>query len=216
MLIPKWRNGPCHTTGNLRATTSRQSPIRKPINFVFLPIHDVKKISQACYSDGIPSTCLWYFFHRTRKSTEFTVLTRIGVWVKTKIKILYPRCKFYIYYLKKKNLVAQNVRVNTRIQAWSLLISKWEITSVSKTAILQMDPFSYNVVSINSSPLLVCYQLCWIITKNYQCLFKIDSVIETISPGDEIVPVSFSIEGRQPFAWVLSRFPVRNSPINIC
>ena len=31
-------------------------------------------------------------------STEYTVLTHIGVWVKTKINILYPRCKFNIYY----------------------------------------------------------------------------------------------------------------------
>ena len=27
------------------------------------------------------------FFHRTRESTEYTVLTHIGVWVKTKINI---------------------------------------------------------------------------------------------------------------------------------
>ena len=30
------------------------------------------------------------------ESTEYTVLTHIGVWVKTKINILYPRCKFNI------------------------------------------------------------------------------------------------------------------------
>ena len=28
----------------------------------------------------------------------YTVLTHIGVWVKTKINILYPRCKFNIHY----------------------------------------------------------------------------------------------------------------------
>ena len=38
------------------------------------------------------------FFHRTQESTEYTVLTHIGVWVKTKINILYPRCKFNILY----------------------------------------------------------------------------------------------------------------------
>ena len=38
------------------------------------------------------------FFHRTWESNEYTVLTHIGVWVKTKIKMLYPPCKFNIYY----------------------------------------------------------------------------------------------------------------------
>ena len=44
-----------------------------------------------------PSNMPVIFFHRTRESTEYTVLTHIGVWVKTKINILYPRCKFNIY-----------------------------------------------------------------------------------------------------------------------
>ena len=38
------------------------------------------------------------FFHRTQESTVYTVLTHIGVWVKTKVNILYPQCKFNISY----------------------------------------------------------------------------------------------------------------------
>ena len=45
-----------------------------------------------------PSKMPVMFFHSTRENTEYTVLTHIGVWVKNKINILYPRCKFNIYY----------------------------------------------------------------------------------------------------------------------
>ena len=37
-----------------------------------------------------PSNMPVIFFHRTQESTEYTVLTDIGVWVITKSNILYP------------------------------------------------------------------------------------------------------------------------------
>ena len=52
---------------------------------------------QFCEFESHPSNMPVIFFHRTRESTEYTVLTHIGVWVKTKINILYPRCKFNNY-----------------------------------------------------------------------------------------------------------------------
>ena len=45
-----------------------------------------------------PSNMHVSFFHRTRVSTEYTVLnTHRCIWVKTTMNILYPGCKFYIY-----------------------------------------------------------------------------------------------------------------------
>ena len=41
----------------------------------------------------------WQLITPEVMSTEYTVLTHIGVWVKTKINILYPQCKFNIYYI---------------------------------------------------------------------------------------------------------------------
>ena len=37
-----------------------------------------------------PSNMPVMFFHRTRESTEYTVLTHIGVWVKNKINRINP------------------------------------------------------------------------------------------------------------------------------
>ena len=68
------------------------------------------------------------FFHKTWESTEYTVLTHIGVWVKTQINILYPRCKFDISYTP----IFVSF-ISTRVQQWRVLQQKAAAQSVVST-----------------------------------------------------------------------------------
>ena len=57
---------------------------------------------QMCVSTVYSVLSRVLFYHRTQESTEYTVLTHIRVWVKTKIKILYRQCKFNKTFNNKK------------------------------------------------------------------------------------------------------------------
>ena len=65
---------------------------------------------------------------------------------------------------------------NTRLLAWSLLLFEWEITSFSKTTLLQRESSPTMFYTINSSPMLITKSVFKLIfvSSNYQtCTFPL-------------------------------------------